>query len=273
MAVAETKKVLIVVRTYPVPAQKGVEVSCTAAITEQGDWVRLFPIPYRFLSPDQRFKKYQWVSVSVIKPRDDKRPESFRLIEDSIRILSAPLSVADNWEARKRIVLPLKKHCLCCLKRERDEKEFPTLGIFKPKIIKKLIMEPEKNTTWTQDQLNKLRQTDFFRKSPVAELEKVPYAFKYEFTCDHEGCSGHTLSCTDWEMGQSWRSWKNKYGDGWKAKFLERYETEMIEKNDTHFFVGTVHKYPENWIIVGLFYPRKELNSPQPGLFNGSSAP
>lgn len=32
--VGETKKALIVVRTYPTPAKQGVEVSCTAAITD-----------------------------------------------------------------------------------------------------------------------------------------------------------------------------------------------------------------------------------------------
>jgi hypothetical protein len=29
----------------------------------------------------------------------------------------------------------------------------------------------------------------------------------------------------------------------------------MITKLDTHFYVGTVHKHPTEWIIVGLFYP------------------
>jgi hypothetical protein len=28
-------------------------------------------------------------------------------------------------------------------------------------------------------------------------------------------------------------------------------------EDDTHFFVGTLHQYPKNWIIVGLFYPPK----------------
>jgi hypothetical protein len=32
----------------------------------------------------------------------------------------------------------------------------------------------------------------------------------------------------------------------------------MTEKYDTHFIVGTVHKHPKNWIIVGLFYPPKQ---------------
>jgi hypothetical protein len=31
----------------------------------------------------------------------------------------------------------------------------------------------------------------------------------------------------------------------------------MIEKNDTHFYVGTMHRHPDTWLIVGLFYPSK----------------
>jgi len=63
--------------------------------------------------------------------------------------------------------------------------------------------------------------------------------------------------CTDWEMAQSYRDWRRKYGDRWEAMFRQRYEREMIEKNDTHFFVGNIHQHPDNWLIVGLFYPQK----------------
>ena len=38
------KKVLVTVRTYPVPARKGVEVSCTAGITDDGKWIRLYSV-------------------------------------------------------------------------------------------------------------------------------------------------------------------------------------------------------------------------------------
>ena len=61
------KRILITVRTYPVPARKGIEVSCTGGITDDGKWIRLFPVPYRFLEEDRRFTKYQWISVSVTK--------------------------------------------------------------------------------------------------------------------------------------------------------------------------------------------------------------
>jgi hypothetical protein len=29
----------------------------------------------------------------------------------------------------------------------------------------------------------------------------------------------------------------------------------MIEKNDTHFYVGNLHQFPNAWIVIGLFYP------------------
>jgi hypothetical protein len=72
------KKVLITVRTYPVPAQKNIEVSCTAGITSEGEWIRLFPVPYRFMEYDKRFVKYQWIEVDVLKAPQDSRPESHK---------------------------------------------------------------------------------------------------------------------------------------------------------------------------------------------------
>jgi hypothetical protein len=80
MAVAwNTKRILITVRTYPVPATKGIEVSCTAAISDDRKWVRLFPVPYRLLSEDSRFRKYQWIEVALNRAPKDPRPESHHL--------------------------------------------------------------------------------------------------------------------------------------------------------------------------------------------------
>ena len=67
MAELIKKRVLITVRTYPVPATKGVEVSCTAGVTHDGKWIRLFPLPYRLLEDERKFKKYQWIDVNVTR--------------------------------------------------------------------------------------------------------------------------------------------------------------------------------------------------------------
>lgn len=251
-----TKKVLITVRTYPTPARRGVEVSCTAGITEEGEWIRLFPIPYRFLDPDKRFRKYQLIEVSV-KRSSDTRPESYEIDSDSIKILDEPLDTSNYWQARKERVFPLKSASLCELQRQRRENDYPTLGFFKPTGVT-LHIEPEENREWTPDELARLNQYSLFQNAPSGALEKIPYKFRYKFQCDFAECNGHSMICTDWELGQSYRGWRDKYGvSRWRAAFRKRYEYEMTEMNDLHFFVGTVRQHPGSWIIVGLFYPRK----------------
>lgn len=251
----ETKKVLITARTYPTPARKGVEVSCTGGITDQGEWIRLFPIPYRFLTSDKRFSKYSWVEVRVARS-SDPRPESFEVDLDSIKILSPPIPPDHRWIARRALVDPLKAHCLCCLQAQRAATGSPTLGLFRPKYIRRLLIRPDA-PNWSPAELGRLSQYSLFQNAPRDPLEKIPFKFIYQFYCDEAACRGHHLSCTDWEMGQAYRSWRDRYGSGWEAKFRQRFEDDMIFKYDTHFFVGTVRIHPASWIIVGLYYPPK----------------
>lgn len=251
----EKKKAFIVVRTYPTPANKGLEVSCTAAVTEDSKWLRLFPVPYRLLESDKRFHKYQWIEVEVEKA-SDPRPESHKIRPQSISVLSGVLSTDNAWRDRKNILESVRGHCLCCLKSKRDNYGFPTLGFFRPKEIKRLIIR-KGEMDWSPEQKAVLGQRHLFEEAPAQELEKIPYSFLYEFLCDHDNCRGHKLSCTDWEMGESWRKWKAQYGKDWEAAFRQRYEKEFLLEKDLHFFVGTVNAHPKEWIIVGLFYPPK----------------
>jgi hypothetical protein len=255
MPQAEKKKALIVVRTYPTPAKNGAEVSCTAAITDKGEWLRLFPVPWRYLAVEQQFRRYQWVELTVTKA-SDPRPESYKLSQHGIIILTEPLPTDHDWRQRKEIIEPLRAHCLCCLAKQRDANGHPTLGIVRPRRIEKLVITAD-SPNWTPAQLAILQQGHLFAEQPKQQLEKIPLKFQYKFQCDEDTCTGHTLICTDWEMAESYRKWKADYGDKWEEKFRQRYETEMIQKYDTHFYVGTVHQHPGTWIIVGLYYPPK----------------
>jgi len=251
-----TQEACIVVKTYPTPAKNGVEVSCTAAITRKGEWLRLFPIPFRFLGEDKKFKKYQWVRLRIKKASDHRR-ESFNIDPTSIELLSnEPLPSANKWDARKKLVFPLLSPSYCAAKAKRDTDGFPTLGIFRPKKIRRLLLE-DVGEKWSTQELAKLRQRDMFDESLSRELEKIPYKFSYEFECEESDCPGHTVMCTDWEMGQAYRAWRRAYGADWERQFRIRFETEMIQKNDTHFYIGTLLQHPGNWIIVGLFYPMR----------------
>ena len=141
MSVYERKRVLVTIKTYPTPASKGAEVSCTAGVTDDGKWIRLFPIPFRYMGGDKQFKKYQWIEVDA-KKSSDPRQESFEVNIDTLKVVTDALPSKNAWQARKDIIFPLKAPSLCYLQKSRKQTGV-TLGIFKPKSIHKFIIEPE----------------------------------------------------------------------------------------------------------------------------------
>jgi len=61
------RKVLIAVKTYPVLSAKYQELVCTAGFTEQDEWIRIYPVPYRQLDYEKQYKKFQWITVALEK--------------------------------------------------------------------------------------------------------------------------------------------------------------------------------------------------------------
>ncbi len=52
----EKLKVLITVKTYPIPSAMYDELVCTAGVTESADFVRLYPINFRDLPFSRQYK-------------------------------------------------------------------------------------------------------------------------------------------------------------------------------------------------------------------------
>src|SRR5450755_141693 len=59
MSVAQKRKILIWGKTAPELSMKYYETVCTGGVLEDGTPVRLYPIPYRYMADDDKFKKYQ----------------------------------------------------------------------------------------------------------------------------------------------------------------------------------------------------------------------
>lgn len=60
-----TTRVLIAVKTYPTLSEKYDELVCTAGFLEDGTWIRIYPIPFRKLSYDKRYSKWQWIELDL----------------------------------------------------------------------------------------------------------------------------------------------------------------------------------------------------------------
>jgi hypothetical protein len=107
-------KVLVTVITYPHPSRGYQELVCTAGITEESEWLRLYPVDYRYLPRHQQFHKYQWISVKLGErgKGNDNRKESRRPDLDSISILGEPLSTENKWADRRALIDKMPHHTI-----------------------------------------------------------------------------------------------------------------------------------------------------------------
>ena len=82
------EKILILVKTYPNLSKKYKETVCVAGITDFGEWRRLYPIPFRKLPFDMRFKKFNWIEAETSKNNKEKlkRKESFLFSHNKIAV-------------------------------------------------------------------------------------------------------------------------------------------------------------------------------------------
>jgi hypothetical protein len=250
---AQRIKLLITVKTYPLPSVKYEEVVCTAGVLEDGTFVRLYPIDYRSRSYDQWYKKYQWIEVDVEKNTKDPRPESFRPVSDIVP--GYKVGPEHNWAERRKHVLGKPLMTMCVLN-NADQREV-SLGIVKPLSVEDFLIE-ETERKWTANTEYKIRQMKLFGgdKKP---LERVPYKFSYRFMCEEPGCKGHTKMIEDWEVGELYRKMRDKYGNEKIAceKVKERFFNMVCDKKrDTYFYVGTVLEHA-TWVILGAFYFKK----------------
>jgi len=250
-------RVLITVKTYPNPSWKFKETVCVAGITEGGQWIRIYPVKFRDLPFNKRFKKYDIVQMKVYKDVHDTRPESFRPDPDSFEIVDH-LSYRNDWRDRKNWVLPSLSSSMCEIQRMQRENE-KTLGVFKPLNINEFIIE-EDNTEWPIRRLRVLQQLELFEK-PKTMLEKIPYVFKYGYSCSDSACSGHVQTIYDWEVYALYRNLRDEFKgdtDQIKEGMIRKFLDEMCSpKRDTYLIVGNMHWRPSNFIVLGVFWPPK----------------
>lgn len=255
MATPETKRILIAVKAYPNPSKKYGETVCCAGIDmATRRWVRLYPIPFRELDTSQRFQKYPIIKVRCWKAPDDHRVESYKIDSDSIEKLSH-LDTKQNWQERKKIVLPTISASFCRLLEETEIDK--SLGVFKPCDIE------FSWRTWPLESESKRRacyaQLCFWDKKKKA-IEQIPFDFYYKFKChSRPECPGHELPIVDWEIGQAYRRWRYKYKgrDELLLKIKQRWMDLMCSpRKDVYFYVGNMKRFRNHFMVLGVFYPK-----------------
>jgi hypothetical protein len=261
--VANYKRILILCKTYPSPSSKHVETSCVAGVDESGQLIRLFPVPFRLVADDQQFKKWQWIYARVRKATDDHRPESFRISVDTIEMQGDPLPTKNAWEARRTAINSVEIFDdFNALELARQSRGV-SLGLVRPTQLLDVLISKAKSAEWTADEIAKLMQAqnqaslfdEDAEQSSLKLLRKLPFDFHYKYACQVDGnTTVYEHKLVDWEVGALY--WNIHRHADWQDKFKQRYLTEFAEK-DVLFLMGTIHRFPNQWLIVSVLYPPK----------------
>lgn len=273
------KKVLITVTTYPLPSRSYDELVCTAGILESGEWIRIYPVPLKFLKglrEDGRIEtfKYNWIEIDLRRRIEDFRPESHSPINYNFEdlLVSNKLDTRNNWVHRKEYCL---QNVYTNLDKLIDDSKAPkntSLATFKPTEI--IGFEIKEDTREWKDEWKELRkQGDLFETEKNSEISipKLPYKFYYRFKDDSGKES--KLMIEDWEIGALyWNCLKDAEGNEEIAleKVKQKYETQFLNDHDIYLFLGTTKEWHMRrannpFVIIGVFYPKKNN---QTSLFN-----
>ena len=255
------EELLILTKTYPSPSTKYRETTCVAAVNRNGLLRRLYPVPFRLLEGNARFHKWEWIQAQVRRSTGDQRPESRRIDADSIVRSGNIIEIKrGDWSERVQWIEPHVVPTFNALEARRQATG-ETLGFLRPSRIVELKITPVKATDWTEADRQRLSQDGLFDTPEVKArppLRKLPFDFHYDYECaTPAGVETNTHKLTDWEAGALYWKCAQDYGPrGWEAKFRQRFETEFAAK-DLLLLMGTIHRFPDQWLIVGIVYPPK----------------
>jgi len=257
--------ILITVKTYPTLSRKYGETVCTAAVREDGSWIRIYPVPFRRLEEGEQYSKFDWLECRLARNESDPRPETYRPMDENELQPVGHMGTNDRWSERRRLLL----HTVPVYDRmdeliEGAKSNRMSLAVFKPTKVHDFIWE-EDDRKWSADKLREMRemnsQLDLFSdnswRKTFQVIPKLPYSFSYKFEDAAERRS--EMQILDWEIGALyWNCLRSANGDEPQAlaKVRQKYIDEFLE-TDLHFFMGTTQRFhlvaPNPWVIIGVF--------------------
>jgi hypothetical protein len=269
-------RILVLCKTYPSPSARYSETSCVAGMDEHGNLIRLYPVPFRLVTEDQQFAKWQWIEAFIDRSPADRRPESHKIGVDTISV--GTRLPAGDWKERRTFLDKLTIYDSFDELENARLSNNVTLGLVRPARIAALHIRKAASEEWTPQEIEKLehlqRQPNLFdeqqERASIKRLEKVPFDFHYTYECLVDGeLKSYIHKIVDWEISQLYRNVRRRHGaEGWETPFRQKLEIELPSK-DLMLLMGTIHRFPGQWLIVSLVYPPKlqHETDPQISLF------
>lgn len=266
MSIWERRKILIWGKTRPELSKNHKETVCTGGVFEDTkEFVRLYPIPLRYLDDERYFKKYQWIEADIRKAIRDSRPESYNIRCDSIQIGETILSENGDWSRRAEwIIQPGHIFSSVTALQEARDKVGTSIGMVKPDEVLDFSAEPypddEKRQFWSKYAAILAQQELVFEPADETSIKPISppdFRFKIRFRSEDKE---HEFGVFDWEADALYFRCTQK-GDTPKQaceKVISKLRDEVCSPaKDTYFFLGNIASHPHRFTIVGLWYPKR----------------
>jgi hypothetical protein len=274
----QRRRILIWGKTRPELSQSYRETVCTGGVfADDRKFVRLYPIPLRYLDDEKVFKKYQWITADVEKSTCDLRPESYKIRYDSIVPGETIPTKKGNWDERAAWITEPPGHVFRSVESllEARKEDGTSIGMVKPAEVSGVMYRPypqrvrDEFAAKYRDIMGQL-QIPFSPEDErtIRMLPAPEFRFRIKFRCDDPACpKEHVFTVFDWEVDALYNNCRRE-GDS-REVACEKVAAELRDKvcgkgKDTHFFLGNIAQHPLRFTIVGLWYPKlqahKQLN-------------
>lgn len=264
-------EVLVLVKATPQPSTKYGDTVCVAgALLDQGPvrWIRLYPIPFRYLESAAKFHKYETVGVQLRPTLNDHRPESAKVNLE--QILRGP--VIDDWRNRAPIVEQLAGPTMCSLiAGVTADPNATSLGAVRPREVNGLDFEP--HGSWSADQLRRMEsvasQDSLFESTDSKQLVLKPPKFKVwlRWICESPRCPTHRMRILDWELTALQARYRHSDTE-LKAAITNNFHAKIFNaRKAPMIYVGNQENPTRrrSFTVLGFYYP--DARDAQAGLF------
>lgn len=257
----DTSRVLVLVKATPQPSRQYGDTVCVAGLdltSNRPRWLRLYPVPFRYMDGDRQFRKYDVIRVRTRDAGSDRRPESRKIDADSLTIDSH----IDRWPDRTKWVEPLAGPSMCDLVAAASaDVNATSLAAVRPAAVDGLSFR--EHPGWSAEELARFevyrRQGDLFREVSPSLLSAPALIVHLRYRCAAPGCTGHVQRIIDWELTALQHRYRQRPDDLRAAIARNFLKIPFATDRAPMIFVGNQAdiRRRASYTVLGLYYPRR----------------
>ncbi len=243
-------RLLVNCKTYPAISTKYIETVCTGGVQESGEFVRLYPVPFRFLDEHERYDRWDVIHVRAYKDTKDSRPESWHWIQGTPIKVIQKLSERQRWDWMKQTVHESTAAM---------EQNGLTNGCVQ--IVPLRLYWQKEESELTTAQLNVVRQTNMFISNE--DLQQIADRMAWQFRLEFRQANSDIVEDAKvlaWSWYQGLRRRLRKMDDQSALQDTVDFISKSIfNPARTVFAIFGTHSRFGHWMISSLYHVPKEF--------------